>query len=310
MPSVTTQLTLHAPATDLRREGGSRIPLVKNPEKEEPRERRRFHEVYRRIVGPHVVWYANHVGVSDATIRAWKLDGASVPRDTKKYLRLIGVNPKKLKHDDEGDWDRYVDSLPEGVIPTTEPELPSWLHRTPDWIAASRLLDRGSAVIIGAVDLHGLLLASDVKNSVKVNIQRGINYLFIIPTDAHRRSELVRFARLICVPSSLGSISIMTAKVSSEDRMWMWFEGAILFSRPNLTITQAALGQLEVENFRAAFEQLYKPADTVLPDETPAISGRHLWISMPHQDAGVYIDLLMEWSATAEWFSGTPPPES
>jgi hypothetical protein len=276
-----------------------------DPNKSETIEKKRLRASLRKVVGKHVLLWAYYLGLTnEGRLRGW-MWGPQVPRERErdKYLRLLGIDPAMIDSATDDEWDEYLKSLPDGMKPPLEGELPHWLFKTIDLIGAIALTKAASVVIIATIDPQWLLYSSELKNSVKVNLPRGINFLIVVPKDARLRDDLIRWANIVGAQNHPGSVHIMLTEADSCDRIWSLLKSAIFFTRPNLKIAQNALGQIELDDFRGSWWQLYQAGDTILPGETPAIAGGRVWVSMENLTSAVFVNQVREWSAAAKLVS-------
>jgi hypothetical protein len=74
-----------------------------------PRERERFSQLIKQIVGNRMSRAGLFLGVSEAEVKGWAA-GTAVPRDANKFLKLLGAAPEILYLTEE-DWQKHLEIL-------------------------------------------------------------------------------------------------------------------------------------------------------------------------------------------------------
>jgi hypothetical protein len=261
--------------------------------------RERFREAVNWMVGTHVFLWAACLGLTnDARLRGW-MTGPAVPKEWKKYLRLLGVDPEMLKLPELA-WQEYLRSLPEGQPPKRVAARSPLLHRTADVIAAIDSTEGGSTVLVAAPDFQDQKLVA----SIKAALERGVPFRFFITEQCRLKNQLLRLGANPAV--SDGSVQVVT--ITSDHPIFAWAEAMILVTKPHVRVAEDSIAHIEVDDISYGFEQLYRPGDLIPPDDLAATNGRPLWTSMPPRKIDLALAMLRGMSETAEWLSGPPPP--
>jgi hypothetical protein len=259
--------------------------------------RERINQVFRRLIGmagKNARRWGNYLDRSEAAVRSWR-DGGAIPLDWRDVLRLMGVDPDWLDLPDEH-WEKWFATLPRGIIPPPQDERPGWLYLPTNLLSATRLIERGSTVIV-ALNCQEHTAVADVMSSAKVNLERGIPHIFIIPKHSRLKHDLLRLAAMPGVP--LGSLRILT--VADNDALWQWFEQLILVVSPQFHVAKDAFERMEIGDIHTGFEQLYKGGDILPPNDLKPANGHPWWIGLPPRKIGLSLQLMRQWAASAEW---------
>jgi hypothetical protein len=268
----------------------------------------RFCTIMKEIVQQNISRHALLQGVSEAAIRAW-ITGASAPTSSHKLqisLEKIHV-PVDVLHYTEEKWLEYYERLKghaeEHILQNPTLDQPTWLHIPRDFLRIESSVGFDTTVIVMTSDADDDVELRDVRNVVRVNIERGVNYLYVISRDCRKREGLITFIQSIRTRggTSSGAINIMVVPINSTDSEWSLFDYALLVTKSHFGPVKENIRRINVEDIHLGFEQLYRGNDVLSPDNRPATTERRLWIDAPIRRQNILLDLICRWSAGAEW---------
>lgn len=255
----------------------------------------RFQELIRALVkaGEKEAALAVFFDHSPTAISNWH-NGFKLPRDGDivKYVEKCGISEDELRSRDPQVWKLALAraARQQHVIVT-----PAWLYRK-DRIAVVEQAAKTDTIIILTSDAYNDTQRRDIQSTVRHNILRGVNYIYIIPYSCPNERPLARFVEALKSENSQGrnrgtARIIRTLATKKIVRQWKRIDHVMLFAHSGDGVIEnlADLAHVQIDE---GYEQLYKANDQ--PHCEPA------WKALSVREMDYYQELLEEWELSPE----------
>jgi hypothetical protein len=226
---------------------------------------------------------------SVTTITNW-CKGIKLPKreDIEDLVRKCEISLDELQTADESDWKKTL----EKVLSTTRVLVtPGWLYQRNRLFFIEQNTP-SNAIFILAVDAYNDTQRRDVQKMVRKNIDRGVNYVYVIPSDCENEQALIRFVEDIKKPqvssAHLGTAVILkTPKTKTTKGQWKHIDHVMLFAHLDTLFKIERFTDIPLDRIDEGYEQLYRANDQPFAD--------YVWKSLSIREINYYKELLEEW---------------
>jgi hypothetical protein len=225
---------------------------------------------------------------SVTTIVNW-CNAKKFPRDIDELAQKCGISGDQLRSADEQSWQAAIKNilrLKRVLI------APKWLHFQ-DHISFIEESTQAAAIIILTSDAYNDTQRLEVQDVVRMNISRGIDYIYVIPEGCQHERALLRFTGTInsdrVQGRTAGTAKILrTYSTKKTTRQWKRIDHVMLCVRGHLTTIESLSDMLQVQ-INEGYEQLYKAGDQPYGDL--------VWKRLSIREIDYYKELLEEWGS-------------
>lgn len=237
-------------------------------------------------------------GVSQGTLRNWA-DGSHAPANPKRYLAMMGLPEDALSFDD-GKWNELLANAPQLIAKRMGGTSSAWLYSGGQLQVLEEFASRGEQMILISAMADNDTQIPEVYRMVEGNLERGVNYLYVVPSDCPNLlalRDLVRAFRMeIKDKDGAGTVQILRVVADAEDREdWRFIDHVLMMMDKDIRRGPAPFSGIFLHDVKHCFEQIYRPGDLTNGE------GERIWIRTPARRIRSYLDLLRRWEPSGSW---------
>jgi hypothetical protein len=236
---------------------------------------------------------------SVTTITNW-CKGQKPPkdRDIEELARKCGISSDELRSTDEHTWQAALNRvLSKKRVMIT----PGWLLLK-DQIAFMETNAQCHTIFIITADAYNDTQRRDVQETVKNNMIRGINYVYIIPDVCQHERALIRFTESANSQTAsnggTGTTKILkTHATKNATHQWRRIDHVMLLTHGEAVSRIERFADIPLAHINEGYEQLYKASDQPYADTA--------WKALSIREIDYYKEFLEEWSEPERGTSGS-----
>jgi len=169
---------------------------------------------------------------------------------------------------------------------------PGWLHLK-ERIDFTEQYTQSNAIFVLTVDAHNDTQRKEVQALVRGNINRGIDYIYVVPAICENERSLLRFVETINTHSkrsgNLGkAIVLRTRATKNTTHQWKRIDHVMLLAHGDSGLKIERLTDIPLDQIDEGYEQLYRASSQPYGD--------YVWKSLSIREVNYYKELLEEWS--------------
>jgi hypothetical protein len=238
--------------------------------------------------------------VSETTIRNW-ISGHSAPTRNNQQLIFQKLQLAEDAMDcSDQDWSNLLDAVSHRLASEKTHrrlmECPPWLYSGGHLDVMECSIKESGHVILITDDAYNDTQVQGIIDVVERNLAKGVSYLYIIPGNCRYRRALIDTVSSIRerLGSDAGAVDIMITDLSEKNvARWRLIDHVMLILNRKLLPAREKIRNVKFGDIASSFEQIYKP------DDRPV--NEHVWVRMPQRKQALFLDVIGEWCAGAQW---------
>jgi hypothetical protein len=207
----------------------------------------------------------------------------------EELARKCGISSDELRSTDEQTWQAALNRVlaKRRVIIT-----PGWLLLR-EQIAFMETNARCHTFFVITADAYNDTQRREVQETVKNNIMRGINYVYIIPDACQYERALIRFTESANAQAAsnggTGTTKILkTHATKNAPHQWKRIDHVMLLAHGSAASRIERFADIPLAHIDQGYEQLYKASDQPYAD--------YAWKELSIREIDYYKEFLEEWN--------------
>jgi hypothetical protein len=134
---------------------------------------------------------------------------------------------------------------------------------------------------------------------VEENLERGVNYLYVVPSDCANLSalrDLMRAFQAETEGKAAGAVRILRVDAEATREDWRFIDHVLMMvGKETPPALPSSFSGVFPHDIKHCFEQIYRPGDLVRGE------GDRVWIRTPPRRIRLFLDLLRRWEPHGTW---------